>query len=218
MAKSYTPFRRRTGKRIPSVAIGSFAATAILFMALPLTQLVDRPGPPDEVSTTQDFALAAPILDLTEEKPPIEKVDQPKDPEYIEPVELISLIGIEAIIDGLVGNGGGRFTDSLRGANLVDLIDTFDPGELDRVPVALHRVAPNYPYELKTAGIEGSVLLVFIVDEMGRVREVRVEGSSHQEFERPSIEALRQWKFEPGSVDDRAVRTRMKIPLRFSIR
>ena len=218
MANRYTPFRRNTGKRSSSVAIGSFAATAILFLALPLTQLIDRPDPGPGVKTSDDFALAAPDFDIIEQQPPI--TENPDTPELIvdSDFEPISLIDIGYILDGVGPGGGWGLKGNLEDINFEKLIETYNPIDLDKVPVPVHRVAPNYPYELKTSGIEGSVWLVFIVDEDGRVREVRVEGSSHREFEQPSINALRQWKFEPGRVNDRAVRTRMKIPMKFTIR
>lgn len=218
MAKSYTPFRRSAGGRNPSVPIGAFAVTAALFLTLPLTQLIDPDEPPDGIDTGPDFALAAPVLDLVEPPSPVDIVDDRIDPTLDLPVEPIPLDGIAAILDGLTGGPGGRFSDGLIPNRLDEMIDTFDLADLDQAPVPVHRVAPNYPYDLKSAGIEGTVSLVFIVDEKGRVREVRVEGASHRGFVQPSVDALLQWKFEPGRLGDRFVRTRMMIPLQFKVR
>ena len=70
---------------------------------------------------------------------------------------------------------------------------------------------------MKQAGISGSARVIFIVDENGRVRSPRIDSSTHREFEQPSIDAVLQWKFEPGMKDGRAVKTRMMLPLKFNL-
>ena len=52
--------------------------------------------------------------------------------------------------------------------------------------------------------------LLFLAPEWGNA-------SSHREFEQPSIDAVLQWKFEPGVKDGRAVKTRMMLPLKFNL-
>lgn len=106
--------------------------------------------------------------------------------------------------------GGGRVTSGLK--------DVFDISDLDQKPTERGmRAAPNYPFEMKRAGISGEVTLQFIVDTDGNVRDVVVIKSSHREFEAPSIQAVQKWKFRPGRKGGRAVNTRMQIPLAFTL-
>jgi protein TonB len=72
-----------------------------------------------------------------------------------------------------------------------------------------------YPPELRKAKIEGSVTLVFVLSEEGRVEEPRVENSSRPDFEKPALDAIRKWRFRPGEKDGQAVRTYIRVPMRF---
>lgn len=75
-------------------------------------------------------------------------------------------------------------------------------------PRALGRAAPQYPARATLEGVEGSVTLSFVVDHDGTAREIRVVAASEPGwFEDAAIEALRQWRFEPGRALDRFTQT-----------
>ena len=61
----------------------------------------------------------------------------------------------------------------------------------------------------------GTVKVVFVVDEEGRVQYPLVSSSSDPVFEQAALEAVRQWRFEPGRRDGKPVATRMRVPLTF---
>ncbi len=92
----------------------------------------------------------------------------------------------------------------------------FDPSELDRVPVPVTKVSPEYPFELKRSGLGGTVRAGFIVDSHGNVIALRVISSTNPGFERATLEALAKWKFRPGLKNGRKVDTRMEQPIEFS--
>jgi protein TonB len=89
--------------------------------------------------------------------------------------------------------------------------------ELEKRPEAVSQIAPVYPPELRKAKIEGSVTLIFVLNESGHVEEPRVENSSRPEFEKPALEAIRKWRFRPGMKSGQAVRTYIRIPMRFRV-
>lgn len=95
--------------------------------------------------------------------------------------------------------------------------DLFDLKNLDQIPVARFQSQPQYPFEMRRAGIEGQVLVGFIVDSKGMVREAYPIRSTHREFEAPAVQAVSKWRFRPGKKGGRAVNTRMQIPIVFSI-
>jgi len=97
-----------------------------------------------------------------------------------------------------------------------DLI--FEISDLDEKPNPMVRIAPVYPPKLKRTGIQGKVWLVFIVDENGNISRARVVESAHPDFSKAALEAINQWKFEPGKRGGKAVKTRVRIPLSFSLR
>ncbi len=83
-------------------------------------------------------------------------------------------------------------------------------------PVPVRMVAPDYPYEMKRAGISGVVTLSVEIDETGAVQSCQVQKSTHQEFEQPALDAVRKWKFKPARKDGTAVKIKIQLPLRFT--
>jgi TonB family protein len=88
---------------------------------------------------------------------------------------------------------------------------------VDRSPVPVKQVAPEYPRKLAEAGVQGRVELQFTVGRDGKVRNVRVRSSSNPDFEDPAMAAIAQWEFEPGEIDGEPVDVEMQLPLRFTI-
>lgn len=95
--------------------------------------------------------------------------------------------------------------------------DLFNLSDLDQKPVPTFQPAPTFPFEMKRAGISGDVLVGFIVDTEGNVRDPYVIKSSQREFESAAIQGVLRWKFRPGRKGGRAVNTRMQVPLGFTL-
>lgn len=71
-----------------------------------------------------------------------------------------------------------------------------------REPIAAHAVQPGYPERALLRGVSGNVRLSYVLDDDGRVRDVRVEQSSPATvFDAASVAALRKWRFVPGSFE-----------------
>ena len=83
-------------------------------------------------------------------------------------------------------------------------------------PVPVRMVPPEYPYELRRAGISGVVTLTVEIDETGAVQNCQVQKSTNQEFEQPALDAVRKWKFKPARRDGAAVKIKIQLPLRFT--
>jgi protein TonB len=96
-------------------------------------------------------------------------------------------------------------------------VEVFDISRLDHQPVPVFMARPYYPFAMRRAGVSGEVLVDFIVDREGYVRNAFAARSSQREFELPAIQAVRQWRFRPGMVAGRAVYTHMQVPIMFSI-
>ena len=93
----------------------------------------------------------------------------------------------------------------------------FDISQLDQIPVARYQPQPQYPYEMKRAGVGGQVTIGFICDTDGNVSEPYVMNSTHREFDFPAVQAVSKWKFKPGRRGGRVVNTRMSVPIQFNI-
>jgi TonB family protein len=79
------------------------------------------------------------------------------------------------------------------------------------------QVTPVYPYAMRRYGITGEVLVNFVVDRDGRVRNPVVVRCSSPAFAEPAIVAVLQWRFEPAEVDGEKVATRMRVPILFAL-
>jgi len=63
--------------------------------------------------------------------------------------------------------------------------------------------------------VDGSVSVLFVVDAGGKVASPQVEKSSHPAFDKPALEAVKQWKFEPAVKGGQRVGCKMRVTLRF---
>jgi protein TonB len=96
-------------------------------------------------------------------------------------------------------------------------IQVFDISKLDQIPVPTSRVAPQYPLAMRRSGIQGEVLVDFIVTTSGDVANAFAFRSSKHDFEAAAVTAVSRWKFRPGRKGGRAVNTHMQVPILFTL-
>jgi len=86
-------------------------------------------------------------------------------------------------------------------------------------PILVSTVIPSYPENARRLGIEGQVVLRFVVDQSGRVeREIDVLTSVPM-LDQAAIDAVRQWRFSPArDRDGNPVRVMVSVPLQFTLR
>jgi protein TonB len=93
----------------------------------------------------------------------------------------------------------------------------FEPTLLDQIPQPRFRTPPIYPFDMRRQGIEGEVMVDFLVDAEGNVLNAHAAGSSHREFDSAAVQAVAKWKFRPGRKDGQNVTTHMQVPIVFSL-
>ena len=142
-------------------------------------------------------------------------------------LDAASLGAIEAALTGLTGTGGdfaqamdfssgGRIGGTGKADGMQDQMEAaFSLSEIDQKPRAVHQAAPMYPSEMRSKKIEGLVTVLFVVDSTGKVTNLRIEKSSAAAFEKPAIDAVKRWKFEPAVKGGERVACRMRVPIRF---
>lgn len=96
-------------------------------------------------------------------------------------------------------------------------MQVFDINSLDQQPIAQVQVQPQYPFEMRRAGITGEVIVDFIVDTNGNVQNAYALRSTQREFEQAAVQAVSKWKFRPGRKGGRAVNTHMQVPIVFTL-
>jgi protein TonB len=85
-----------------------------------------------------------------------------------------------------------------------------------RPPTLLQRVDPVYPDIAVRARVEGVVILEAIIDEEGRVKEVKVVRSVPL-LDRAAIEAVERWRCEPVVFNGRTIPVILNVVVSFRI-
>ena len=75
----------------------------------------------------------------------------------------------------------------------------------------------DYPEEAIDKGIEGRLVLAFVVEPNGRPTEIEVLRPLHPLCDSAAVDALRKTRFIPGKQNGRVVRVRMRLPVRFRL-
>jgi protein TonB len=119
--------------------------------------------------------------------------------------------------EGLRPNTGIFTIPENRGQGLGRGIEVFDISKLDQIPEPKYRVEPQYPFEMRRAGVTGEVVVDFIVDTNGNVMNAFAFRSSQREFEANAVQAVSRWKFKPGRKGGRNVNTHMQVPIVFTL-
>jgi len=89
--------------------------------------------------------------------------------------------------------------------------------EVTTPPVALAKTMPAFPDEARKQGIDMVVIVKFIVTENGDVDDIKVL-DGHPTLDQTVIDALRTWKFTPGTLDGKVVRVARKMKFPFHLR
>lgn len=84
-------------------------------------------------------------------------------------------------------------------------------------PRPIKMVTPIYPAAMKLTKTEAEVVVEFVVDPTGRVREAICVSSPHPAFSAPAVAAITEWRFLPATKDGHAVNTRVRIPVSFQM-
>ncbi|NQV52831.1 MAG: energy transducer TonB [Flavobacteriales bacterium] len=76
-----------------------------------------------------------------------------------------------------------------------------------------------YPKELSEAGVEGKVMLSFVVNEDGSLSDIEAVKSDDPLLEAPGIEFVKGMpNWEPGTKDDVKVKVKMILPIQYSMK
>lgn len=200
----------------PSI-LGALALTALVFAVLPFTTAVSTARNRQLMLTKAEIAAPIPQQQQAEPPPPEEEPEEKQEPEP-QLAETPQQLPLSADLDVAVGSGGALagFGDlkSIM-AETATAADAFGGEDLDQRPQPVSQSPPAYPSELRKARIEGFATVDFVVEEDGRVAEARIDKSSHPEFEKSALDAIRKWRFRPGVREGQPVRSYNRQTFRF---
>lgn len=124
---------------------------------------------------------------------------------------------------GGVGTGSGTGIGAGRGAGIGPGSGggfgggAYRPGGGVTPPRLLLQVKPRYTADALGARIQGSVWLEVVVTQEGRAGQVRVTRPLDPGLDVAAMEAIRQWRFAPGSVAGLPVDVLVSVVMDFSI-
>lgn len=84
-------------------------------------------------------------------------------------------------------------------------------------PTAVSRVAGTLPDLARQLRASGEVLLSLVVQTDGSMRDVQIIKSAGYGMDDKAIEAVRKWRFRPGTKEGKPVDVRIQVALSFSV-
>lgn len=198
-----------------SLLVGSLFALGVMIL-LPISQILSAAINSSNKQVEVTVMAPPEIMELPpppeeeEIQEEIEELEEEREPPTLEQLE----IAMNADVSGLVGGDFSMPTYDI-GNEVQEMI--FSLKDLTTPPKPIFREEPVYPLEMKRAGINGNVTLLFVIRSDGTTSDIRVLDSTNDAFEEPAIRAVRRWKFEPGEKDGKKVNTRVKQPIPFNV-
>lgn len=86
-----------------------------------------------------------------------------------------------------------------------------------KAPVAVQRVDPIYTEVARRARIEGFVIIEAVIDRQGNVTEARVLKPLPFGLDSAALNAVKQWKFRPGTLNGQPVPVYYNLTVNFRI-
>lgn len=204
-----------------AVLAGAVALTLIFFLVLPLMQQISQSR--QATTTVQEFGMAPPPPPPP--PPPEEEEEEEPEPEEEPELEDVAPPMDLAQLEMALNIGGTGFATSgdfgLDIKNIAGKTNALDglisSSQLDQRPRVIYQPGPTIDGRMrrKLQRQPGTVYVIFVVNKKGRVENPKIQDSSDTTFNQAALNAVKQWKFEPGRRGGEPVRFRMKVPITF---
>ena len=93
----------------------------------------------------------------------------------------------------------------------------YTPGGDVKAPKVVHYVEPQFSNSSKEAFVEGVVKLKTTVTPDGLPSDIEVTKGLNAEENESAVEAVKQWRFQPGTKGGEAVHVRVSIEIAFNL-
>ena len=114
-----------------------------------------------------------------------------------------------------IGSGDGNGIGPGSGGNVGGGV--MHPGGSVHPPVPLYEVDAEFSEEARREKFSGNVEIYLVVDEHGNPTHIRVTRGVGMGLDEKAIEAVRQYKFKPGTLNGKPVKVDMNIEVDFHI-
>jgi protein TonB len=214
---------------VPVGILSAIIVTAMLFLALPiLTQIQSKFTRETRISTVMISSRKppkppAPDRDKKIEKREAKKVEsQKKRAETARPRIDLPRVSLSSSLR--LGGGINIASISRKDFNISDsaFARAFKLTEVDQPPRILRSIPPRYPFVARQKGLEGRVVVRFVVDSEGDVLEPEVAEVDPPDiagvFDEAALQAVIRYKFKAAIKDGEQVDCIVKLPIVFEIR
>jgi TonB family protein len=93
----------------------------------------------------------------------------------------------------------------------------YEPGGDVRPPKLVHYVEPAFSPSSKEAFVEGTVKISTVVTREGWATNLKVTSGLNAAEDRTAVEAVKQWKFQPGTKAGQPVNVRVTVEVTFHL-
>ncbi len=201
-------------------AIGAYYIVGILsqddeHVALVRIMKYSELGPPPSITNTEaapQVQVSVPVAKPTVGVP-VPVPDAEVNPEQtIASQKELSEISAPASSEG-AGSGNVQVQQDIK-------IEDEEPADfvpVEKQPVPVKQVVPEYPDIARRVGIEGTVWVKILVDKEGKAKKALVMKSDAEIFNEPAIKAAMQMVFTPAMMNNGPVAVWAAMPFRFKL-
>lgn len=192
------------------------------------------PPPPPPPPPSASSAQVTPTQPRVEPETPREQFTQPTETPEEVPVVPSTSTDTAASDAGVVGGVEGGVEGGVVGGVVGGVIGGTIGGQLGGVlggtgdrpvrvggdvkpPVAITKVEPDYTELARKARVQGIVILEAIIDTNGNVTDVRVLKPLPMGLDQAAMDAVRKWKFRPGTLGGRPVPVIFNLTVNFRL-
>jgi periplasmic protein TonB len=218
MPPVYKAPKHRKNMTVSGTLVG-MTVSALLFLAIPLTQIfTEYKKVPEEIESL-DMATPPPPPPVEEPPPPPEPEKEEPPPELNAEPPPLSLDQLDLALNPGTGSSmAGDFVLPTFDVNQKNLggLEIFELGDVDSAPTPRTKVEFKYPSAAKRKGIKGIVKLEYIVNEKGIVESITVLDSPDSILSDATSDVIRRARFDPALKDGRPVKVRMRATIPYN--
>lgn len=97
-------------------------------------------------------------------------------------------------------------------------VEVFEEGETDERPIPLETTPVTYPLEARERGVEGTLVVFFVIGHDGKVKSIDVQKSPSPIITREAKRTIATWRFKPGKKKGIPVNVRAKKEIVFELK
>lgn len=128
----------------------------------------------------------------------------------------VALSLFAGLVAGAPADGGGDQDQKDKETNsAADAV--YEPGGDVKPPKLVHYVEPAFSSSSKEAFVEGTVKISTVVTTEGKPTDGKVVKGLNSEEDRTAMDAVMQWRFEPGTKSGRPVKVHVNVEVDFHL-